>query len=504
MTRCALAIFVTLMACGTTAARTSWEDVGKEAIDATWHDPDRPEATAATDLDLDTSFYNNGLGTYWPPETGGTEDHGIRVYTVRFGVPPGTSTSHYLLGKHRYFPSGASMAKWDAVIVRTREDGVRNTSFGADGYLVVHTDMTDLYDAVYDPAKGRAYFVGTYRSSTGDNDMLVQCVDVTVADSKCNGWGTNSRRGIYWDLGASNDDIAQRVVFDPEEDALFVAGKTDTASGAIIAVAKIHTDTGNFFTAYGVNGQSAFDVSGRTSGRDQNVFAMTLSPATTPGGKMLHLGGQYKSVESDYDGFVMAVNPLTGYGVGDVTPVAYYTSDDAVTAISVLANGKLAFAALGRGTSGSPDLLLGRLDTNHRLDPSFCGSGVCVTDPAGIRDIHPTAIAERPGNRDLVVAMTGREAPSLPPGPLRSYQYLRQYSANGTTLHAGKTLSFPAAPSVIPNALSAGMQVTRSDVLLTGSRYWTTINSGDADITLVRVLASDSIFASQFGGATSD
>ena len=158
-------------------------------------------------------------------------------------------------------------------------------------------------------------------------------------------------------------------------------------------------------------------------------------------------------------------------------------------------------------------MILGRFKADGSYDYSFCGgTSICKRNfpwPGVSDQDRPAAIAEREGNRDLVVALTHAR-------PVPSDQHLRQlvvqFSANGNLKHAQETMDYPSDSEETPRLSQAfGMWVGRSSqygygtgdgvIAVVGMRRWSLV---DSDATIAHLIANDSIFADQFGGPHND
>lgn len=470
-----------------------------------------PVAFAGTDLDLDPGFGPSGQGWVYedfnvPSE--GNNDEGLRAFNqcdMAAGLcifPP--SYHYYLAGFHAHTDGHV-----DAAVSLLDESGALVPSFGSNGKLTVATGLSSIRDVAFDSAANRLYFVGGQRLfATTSLEFGVFCLDLT-ARVACSDFGDvgNGTQLIIFDLGGGNDDVATRVVY--RAGSLYVGGYAAAPNGFQMAIAKLNSAHGGLVTAFNGTGQKSVVLGDRSSGQDVNVFDMAISAT----GSWLYLVGDYNKTTGDYDGFAYALSASNG-GLGNLQSIAYENDNpgllenDGITAIGVQANGKLALAGFSGDIGGVYQLMLARLDPGLALDPSFCGSGVCVKHP-GYAPPHdwsavlPSAIAERPGNRDLVIglqAITWR--PDFVGGSwLKSQkQVVQQYGASGKTLHASTEMEFPGNT---PAAYSEGMSVNDSVVELVGTRVWDTSNN-DLDITMMRLRANDSIFANQFGGSNSD
>ncbi len=461
-------------------------------------------AVAATDLDPDISFGCCG-GTAF--DLIAYPDRGLRVYVTRLSAPPLVITRYYVLSAHANGDGTTNV-----YVIRISAQGLFE-AVEAD----VTTPIGDLRDAAYDPATGRAYFFGGAQVNGGFGyDMYVQCVDSATITGDCSEWPAGSGARIAFDLGGTQNDVATAAVVDPDG-SLFLGGYASTDAGYDIALAKLHLNSGQPDAGFGPNGgKLSYNISDRASGIDHNVFAMALSSTSTPGGKYLYLGGDFNRPADDYDGFILVVDPTLGTTIGNLTVKVSYEADntgpkdDLVSALTVKSDGQVAFAGYSETDQvGFPALFIGRLLVDGlTIEPYNCnGQSVCVKDEgsglSGVRNVYPTAIAERPGNHDLVVALRGEQARVLPPGPFVPYQIVEQYSASGQKCctHAGSSRIRSSQPRPLTGFVTGGMHVDANEIVLTGTVTVTNDNTHATSYfdSVTRLVANDSIFAAGFG-----
>jgi hypothetical protein len=480
-----------------------------------------PAAFAITDLDLDPGFGTNGTFIADFTDAQGSYDIGIQSFRECDRTSDGlcdfpVSFHYYVAGFHNH------LGTQDMVVTLISDTGIPAASFGNGGKLTIPTSMTSINDVAFDPVTDRLYFAGSQRLfSTTSLEFAVTCLDL-LTRAPCTDFGNvGATELIAFDLGGTDNDVANRVLFDPQG-YLYVAGYADTPNGNQIAVAKLSTADGALVTAFGTNGQAHFVLGSRPTGQSTSASGMALIPSSFSGIPLdkLYIAGAYKTLFDDIDGYVLMIDAIGGTYVNTRTisyendnPISNPHGNDAVSAITVLANGELAVAGYSDTTTADqPALLLAKMhaDSSLALDAGFCGTGLCVKQvgegPHGWQDTLPTAIGERPNTRDLVVGIragtwhldfvTSRWV-------LSQKQVVQQYSADGGALHAQTEIQFPAADPSTTDVRSAGMNVDNGIVELTGSRALAT-DPDDFDITLTRMLANDTIFASQFGGSQSD
>lgn len=484
--------------------------------------------TAPSDLALDTTFGPGGRGWNWYDLVDSTamnsDDQVMRVFPVDevVGSPPQFQTFYYLLGKHLNVPSDGSAWTRDAIVLKVDQFGSRVTDFGVDGMVRIPLGARweDVLDAAMMPGQAgmspsRVYFAGKVRWPGTDLNMGVACFDLDDGGI-CDNFGILGTALFPFDLGGTNDDAATRIEYDPAG-FLFASGYADAPLGKQVAVVKMSADTGATSGDFGVSGMLNYDL-GTGGARDNNVYASMLTSATSPGGRRLVLGGNYKTAAGDYDAYVMSLSPA-GASPPRIGRIAHESDNsgaksDAVTALGVTHRGKILYAGWSETDSVTYDAVIwSALDSvAMTYDPNVCGGGSCVEAPGtpltnGDRDSWPYAIIERPGNYDVVIAMQARTRLTtvLPPPPYTFKQIVRQYGASGGTWHATQYLEFPAASGQTPGAYMRSAVLDGNRVLVAGLRYWNTFNGvGDYDLTLARLVPLDSIFSSHFGATNGD
>lgn len=478
-----------------------------QTIDPAPANPAIVDSVFTTDLDFDPGFGGTGKKFYDFNVSNHNADFGMRTFYRCEGIA--CNPYYYVVGSHF---NGSS---YDALVAKTDLNGELVGSWGTNGHMTITTGMSAIWDAAIDRSMGRFYFVGSQPLfSTTSQEFSVACRDIATG-AACAGFGNaGGTELVVFDLGGSNNDVATRVLLD-SDGSLYVGGYADSPVGYQVAVAKLNAASGALVNAFGGDGQVTVNFGAKPSGNIVHVFDMALSPATAPHGKELYLVGDLILAAGHYQGYLIGFDPASGayvdsVGVGNGTSLGL-----TVTAVTVLANGDIAMAGTANtSVTNEPELLLVKLRAQGFLnfDGGFCGGGICTRQLTGEGLNHnwintrPSAIAERPNTRDLVVGMqAGTWIYNFPTDTysLTQKQVVQQYSASGMTLHASQQIEYPVNFGETAFASSAGMLVDSVSVMLTGSRFWSSSN-GDYDITVTRLLANDSIFADQFGGPGSD
>ena len=530
----ALAILAAL-AIGSVHADTH-DDFGKQAIDDTQplEIELQPSSTPVpSDLTLDLAFNGSGLRALWPPAGGwsATEDS-VRTFpwlgSITFPpLPPIPGhLGYYIVGKQK----NAAGDKWRATIARVRLDGTLDTNFGNNGWIV-KLELADIVDAQI--VGDKAYILAnTLPGGALPPLTRVACIDLsTPTGVDCfpflagvQTWGITSttvRTAAY----------GQRLAYDSRY-GLFVAARIMNSSrGQELGIAKISAANGSLNTGFRDGGYNIGLPSwAHQTQAEVTVNALAVTPAGYPGGTRLYVAGQLKATAADHDGFIIGMAPSTGATATNWGWNRYYYEDDnagnkkdAITALTVLRNGRIVFAGWSEtDNTNTQPMIMGRIHANGTYDAGFCASnphrGVrgCLVDPPWQSGpllsykphSMPVAIAERRQNRDLVVAQRFQNNGNHPiwPDDGRVRTLLQQFSSTGNTLHAARTISYPnggsATPWSRPFDMYLGPAGPKPEVLVVaGTRHW---SGSDYDMTITHLTATDTIFANQFGTATSD
>ncbi len=448
-------------------------------------------AGGVTELDPDIHFgFGTGQMAYDLGVAGAPFERGLRVHPVTGGA------GWYVLAVHVQ----ADMTE-DAVVLQVNPNGEAVDEFR------VPTPLSNIADAVMDPATGKFYFVGTTYNVLlpyPSDDFGVTCVDITIPPDggQCPGFGFNGTARIAFDLGGTNSDIPYRVVVRPNI-GLLVAGVVGDGNKQSLAIASLYRATGAIYTPFGTNGRYVKALNTSSPESSLQVSAMDLS--NDPDAQTrLYVAGTYSVDDAgvDHDGYVVALKAMTGVpevafdgdGIRSVVPYglgvcsAPRCAYNAVTALVVQANGgKLALAGFANQGGLVAKPWVGRLNYDGSFDTGFYGSGVRWggSNWPGHGGIYPVAIAERPDSHDLVVAQSRLESNS-PDTPV--HQVLEQWSADGFALRASASFEFSAQSGFPPTSFPSGLLVDADSAMMVGARAWTNGNGylSDIDVTLVR------------------
>lgn len=533
-------VFLALLATaafGTAQADEFWENSVKESMDATQL-PELellPNATPVPhDLTLDPGFGNGGLQTLHPPRNGWSNiEDGVQTFPwisqveVHPGVVVPYHSGYYLVGKQQ----SADGTRWRPTIARVGLGGALDTTFAKNGWIT-STGADDVVDAAI---SGNRLYVLTnaLHGSVVPAITTVRCFDLTSPT----GASCSSAWPVLVTFGTSNEGprtaaYGQRLLHDSRY-GLFVAARVmSNTRGQEVGIARLNASNGAVETSFGTNGYF-FGLPGwsHPTQAEVAVHALATVPAGYDGGARLYVGGQAKLNTTNHDGFILGLAPTAG----TISSPAwgwkqFFHEDDnagnkkdAVTALTVLRNGKVAFA--GWSETDDPDvrpLMMGRVHANGTNDSSFCAgnehrsSRACLVDPPWIASMvltyrphsTPVAIGERTQTRDLVVVQRFRNTGTnvIRPDDGRIRTQIQQFSASGNTLRAARAISYPRSGSGLtwsrPFGMYLGPAAVKPEVMVVaGTRQW---SSSDFDMTLTSLVATDTIFANQFGKDTSD
>lgn len=486
---------------GFTAGAHAIVPSGKDAVDATWQAPLAPFADPLGDLDPDPAFgLADGAAYYYLDDNDQYEGWGLRVF------PRTDAAGWYVLGKH-----ATGTGTWEAAVVVVDQDGAEQRT------VHVATPMFRLDDATLDTTNGRFYFVGgAKQSGHADADFAVTCVDIDSGPDggACAGFGSGGTAFIAFDRGGNKDDVARRVISRPNLGVLVAGWAKDGTDRYVFAATSLTRASGSLVTRFGTNGRFTFDLGSILANLDVNVFDIALSNAPDSEAR-LYIGGNYSrdSARTNYDGVVLGLNAWNGvlddwgpggHGFSQIwldLGVTGVDMGDAVTAMHVLANGKLALAGWSKDQAGLDRMMLARLRNDGVLDTDsgFCGNaGKCAPFSQG-RSFWPAAIGERPDTRDLLVAA---ENPNNPGVDDETWQMVFRFNRDGTYLQ-GATHHSPDDGSSPEYTVPAAMLVGRDSTMIVGTRRYSNVDN-DYDARLTRLLHNDTIFADTFGGANAD
>lgn len=466
-------------------------------LPATPVSPDASPLVPDRDLTLDQTFNYDGIE--WV-DTSGKSDIGLAVVDAGGG-------SYWLIGS----TTAADGVHLTPVVTPFTSGGFAGTPVFYPG----NTDLSSL-NTIVGAVEGvnngvrRIYVVGTYHQiGYPDTDFGVICLDPAHAFIACAGFGIRGLSSFAFDRGGSKNDVPSAIAYDDLNAALYVTGQVTTDTDYRVGVVRMSgtngapdTDWGNATTTDG-SFVSSFEF--RTGGF-ASPFAI-VAGATSLFQHDVFVAGtaQVNSDGSDTDGFVMAIDAVSGTGLDPewnlgaprriFFDLGTTTKKDQITALSLRHNGALLIAGEAFGDNGLQQMIFGELTSAGTPHSGYCGGpGVCH-GPLGDRP-YVVGIVERPGAGDVVV-----EASNNLGGVAVEGAY--QLGPTGTNVVASHTETW-ASTSGTGSAFARSLTIDANNrVLAVGYRVYDAA-AGDYSMTIVRYVAADSIFGNGFGGKYKD
>jgi hypothetical protein len=450
-----------------------------------------------SDLFADLAFNGSGSRTVDFNNGNARADGALRVF-------PASGGGYWLAGQH-----GTLGGALDVAIAKLHVDGTFDTSYNTTGTKTIPTDLTSLRDVAKGPGDA-LYFVGTgIANGFTDTDLRVICVD---ADGDlCADFGAGGIKTASFDLGDANhhNDIPTRIAYFGS--SLYIVGEADTGIGANANYAafafKIASASGArdpvFGNTPGNAGLYIRNIDHVTNGRDAAFDVLAYAPA--PFQPRLIMVGQTQRLGNDIDGFVLSVDGVSGTADGFIYDSVYADlgngHQDALRRVIQRRNGGFVVAGEAQDDSASPtqyQLLMAAYRADGSSDSTFgdLGDGTLHKLVLSGKAV-PYGLAERDGNRDLVVGINIKQDLFGDGHPI---QGVAQFGSSGNMGHAFATLDFSGTPQ---NSEGTDLTMDGNVVLTAGTRLWS-LALGDADMTIGRFIATDSIFADAFGGHTAD
>ena len=350
--------------------------------------------------DLDTTFSSDGKVT----TDIGTTDAGRAVAIQSDGkiVVAGTASN----GSNN-----------DIAVLRYTSAGVLDTSFSADGKVVVDIDSKD--DVGYSVAiqsDGKIVVAGASATDSFGLSFDFAVIRLTTSGSLDSTFGTNGIVTIGFGFGS---DYATGLAIASDGDIVAV-GYGSNGSNFDFAVARL-TSAGVLDTAFDSDGKVLVPVG---SGADYGHAVAIASD-----GDILVAGTSHNGSDDD-----VAVVRLTSAGAldtafdsdGKVT-VAIGSGDDEARGIALLADGGIVIAGES-GNGSNDDIAVVRLTSAGALDTTFSGDGKATVAVGSGADVgHSVAISASSqvvvagtsagGDDDVaVVVLTGTGPPGTPSG----------------------------------------------------------------------------------------
>jgi hypothetical protein len=465
-----------------------------------------PEGSAApSDLAAPPTF-GSGIADF--NDASSSYEIGLRVFPISGG-------GYWLLGRHAENTSIVSPFPI-LTIAKFLPDGSFDSTYGTNGHKTIATPLTFVVDVAEGPGDS-LYVFGTYvASGFTDTDFGVYCID--HAGVPCAGFGNNGFASVPLDVGSGADrhnDSPSRIIY--AYSSLYLAGSTDTGSGTAanyaMAVVKMSATSGTVDAGFGDDaahpGVFHHNIDYVANGFESLGDLIAYSPA--PFAVRLVLAGTTQRAQQggeDTDGYIGAIDGITG-----LTDPLFDTSGFSALAVDIgnehkdrlervirRANGSFLVAGTARDDSASPaqiQLVLAAFRPDGSLDTSFATGGLFHNLVLSGTN-RPFGLAERAQNRDIVVGINILDDLF---GDGHALQAAVQYDSSAHIQHAFAVQDFEGTPPA-----SYGMDmVLDDDVIATaGYRQWSSSSPRDVDTTIVRYIATDSIFADRFGGTLSD
>jgi hypothetical protein len=466
------------------------------ALSAGAIDPAQTASASLSDLDPDPIFgpIQPGMNWYTTNSATDSDEFGLRVF-------PAENNGYWVVGAHVF--GGA----YSTYIAKILEDGDYDTTWGDLGRALLPVPFP-IVDVAKAATGDTFYFVGANTlPGFSDTDFGVYCIDAGGDSAEvCDFFGTNGLTNIPIDINGHHTDQPVRIV-STVLDQLFIVGDSDSNNGTglnfDISVAAVDADDGSPIQNFGNGGTVHYGIDHIPRGVDLATDIVVDENFTLPTHRIYISGLTQHVSANDYDAFVMALDPGTGAldasfngsGIHEVyADLGATNKQDQFNRVKVLRDHSV--VAVGQSQDDDDNILMlaAKFAANGTLDTSFCGSGHCI-EPLLDAYVSPTGIAERKGSGDLVFSLdidsTGSNT--------HHTQAAIQYGRNGTALRAFKIFDYPAFDASTGSSSKSVLIDPAGRFLITGMRTWQA-SSDDYDITLVRTLPDDSIFADGFEG----
>ena len=270
----------------------------------------------------------------------------------------------------------------DSLLVSFSADGIVDTTFGTDGYVISSSTNGHTMEIQDD---GKILIAGHYSGTSpgpGDELVLTRYDTHGVLDT---GFGIGGT--VTWENSNAHDQ-GHALALEPDGDIL-VGGKSSED-----ALLMKYNMAGILDSDFGTGGNTTWDSG---YGNDCN-----LALALRPDGKILAAG--YSDNGSDYDVLVVRYNSDgtldTGFGTGGVATWDSGYGDDYGRAMALQPDGKILVA--GYSSSGSDyDVLVVRFSANGTLDTGF-GTDGSLTFDGGWGDDYGYSMVLQPDGSILV------------------------------------------------------------------------------------------------------
>jgi len=258
---------------------------------------------------------------------------------------------------------------YDFALVRYREDGTLDTSFGTDG--IVTTDFDSSEDIVNSiTLQGDKILVAghTLNSISKNYDYALARY---MADGKLD--ASFGKKGLLTGyLSASYTNFTSTAI---QGNKIIAAGYTlnDHANNYDFVIAR-YNNHGMLDTSFGVNGKVTTDF----NGSDNQVQAIVLQ-----GNRIIAAGYANNDPNSTFDfgltGYTADGKPDSSFGENGKVTTDFYGSDEVVTSMA-LQRDKIIVGGYTIDSLNNSDFALARYTANGMLDTTFGVNGRVVTD----------------------------------------------------------------------------------------------------------------------------
>lgn len=462
--------------------------------------------TAYSDLALDGTFGSSPLGMryYDGNNAMGNNDHTLRVFKADGG-------GYWVVGVHGHT---IVTEPNDALIAKVLDNGTYDTDFGSGGKLWISVPFQILDVAMSPEVASTFYFTGPYTAPRrSDSDFGVYCIQGDSSSlAPCASFGTNGLAYAQIGYRSTYPDLPTRIVATGAQ-TLYIAGISNTgispAANIDVSLAELNATSGRVIDTFGDHGTVVHRLDKTPAGVDLALDLAVTYPGS-PGGFRVYVAGstQRNADGHDTDGFVMALDPATGAydatftdgeGVGGVVyafaDLGQTNQQDTLTRIKVLSDGSIVVAGQAEDDVGDQQMLLAKFKPNGHRDSSFCDGAVHCTQQFLTTYLRPTGISERPDTHDLVIASDWQD--DIYTADHHREQAVFQLGSNGE-FHYLQLLDYSSSSGVTPFSSGSDLMVdSHNRVVAAGTRRWDSA-SNDFDMTVARMVASDTIFANGF------
>ena len=432
------------------------------------------------------------------PTSGGSFDHALAVV-------PSDDGGYWLLGGSNA-NDGTHVTP---VVTEVTDAGVVKPSV----YYASNTALSSLVTlaaAVKGVNNGvtRLYFVGQYIDpGFSDSDFGVVCIEPANLYLACPGFGANGYSAVAFDRGGNKNDVPTSVAYDASSGALYIAGNVDVAGSTAVGVARFDGITGKLDTDWGnnttTNGTYVYPVNYTANGSSYTEAVAVGSPRFFAEDVFVVGSAAANSSGTDRDGFILPIDAVdgagfdTGWNGGMPKRVSFdlgaTTKTDYIDAVTLRHNGQLLVAGHANGDSGLTHLILGEFDGEGVPKTNFCG-GLGLCQGPLFNHPKPSAIAERPGAGDIVIAADNDDASG------KSIQGIYEIDSRGVSVLAYDETSWTSNAGTTPDSFTNAVLVDDANrVIEGGTRVWNS-PTFDYDMTIKGWIETDTIFGNSFGG----